>query len=225
MSGPQIFVEPGQRFGRLVVLQVGGKTEVSASRPQGWRAAICRCDCGEIVTAAIPRIVSGKKRSCGCLKRDAAEWTEETPRDWSYQVTHGLGAHPLYDTWYGMMVRCHNPRNKAYRNYGARGIAVHEPWRDLHRFIADIEVSIGPRPEGRHPGGRPLYTLDRWPNNDGNYEPGNVRWATSAEQRANIRRKEAVQCSEDDCVRPSRSHGLCTMHDARRIRRERKQAA
>lgn len=183
---------------------------------------MCQCDCGEIVTAAIAALVSGRKKSCGCLKLDGAAWA---PRDWTYKVTHGLGAHPLYDTWYGMMVRCHNPRNAAYRNYGARGVKVYEPWHDVARFIADIEATIGRRPEGKHPSGKPLYTIDRYPDNDGNYEPGNVRWATAAEQNANTRNRQRSECSEDGCTKPPHSRGLCTKHYTRWRRHERKNAA
>jgi hypothetical protein len=225
-SRPRIFLEEGQRFGRLVVLQATDvKVGVSAARPEGRRAVICRCDCGEIVTTAIRQLVSGQTKSCGCLKRDATEWDERALRDRSYAVTHGLHAHPLYDTWYGMMARCHNSRNKAYRNYGARGIRVHEPWHDLAAFIADIEASIGPRPEGRTPGGKPLYTLDRWPDNDGGYEPGNVRWATAKEQAANTRQPPRGLCSEEGCRRLVHARGLCNTHYMRWLKVGRSAAA
>jgi len=173
-------------------------------------------------------MVNGDKRSCGCLRRDPAAWTKETPRDWSYLVTHGLAAHPLYDTWYGMMVRCHNPRNKAYRNYGARGIEVYEPWRDLAQFIADVEASIGPRPEGKYPSGKPLYTIDRYPDNDGNYEPGNVRWATAAEQNANTRNGLPLkysECCEDGCTDRAVCRRMCAKHYTRWRRHGRSAAA
>jgi hypothetical protein len=85
---------------------------------------------------------------------------------------------PLYTTWQSMMARCYNPGHQAYHNYGGRGIGVWGPWHDHARFAADIVRDLGPRPEG--------MTLDR-AGNDGDYEPGNLRWATPAEQRANQR--------------------------------------
>jgi hypothetical protein len=75
-----------------------------------------------------------------------------------------------------MLARCENPRHIGYRYYGAKGIRVCEQWRDVSIFIADIERLLGHRPE--------KMSLDRI-NCKGNYEPGNVRWATAAEQVAN----------------------------------------
>lgn len=79
-----------------------------------------------------------------------------------------------------MVRRCEKPQAEGYCRYGARGIAVCERWHDVRLFIQDIEGSLGPRPAG--------MTLDRI-NNDGNYEPGNVRWASRWEQQHNARRQ------------------------------------
>lgn len=92
---------------------------------------------------------------------------------------HGLRYHALYGTWSNMMSRCYNPNVPSYRDYGARGITVWAPWRNPERFITDIEFLIGPRPAG--------MSLDRI-DNDGNYAPENVRWATRAAQLRNSRR-------------------------------------
>jgi hypothetical protein len=86
--------------------------------------------------------------------------------------------HCLYVTWYDMLQRCENPRDVAYKYYGGRGIRVCERWHDVRLFIEDIEQELGPRPEA--------CTLDR-PANDGDYESGNVRWATWKQQLANRR--------------------------------------
>jgi hypothetical protein len=98
---------------------------------------------------------------------------------------HGLARHPLYKVWRAILDRCENPAHSAYRRYGGRGITVYGPWHDVARFIADVEAEIGPRPEGRVPGGRmPLWTFNRKDNNRG-YEPGNIEWATWETQNRN----------------------------------------
>lgn len=79
-----------------------------------------------------------------------------------------------YHVWGGMLARCTRPTHTAWHNYGGRGISVCERWRVYENFVADM----GLRPEGR--------TLDRI-DNDGNYEPGNCRWATQDEQNSNTR--------------------------------------
>lgn len=84
---------------------------------------------------------------------------------------------PEYRAWDSLRDRCLNRRSPRYADYGGRGIAVCTRWRDSYEnFLADV----GRRPSAQH-------TLDRFPNNDGNYEPGNVRWATKKEQASNRR--------------------------------------
>lgn len=87
---------------------------------------------------------------------------------------HGMHGARIYKTWEGMLSRCTNPRSTGWKKYGARGIKVCERWLNFRNFYADM----GDAPTGR--------TLDRIDNN-GNYEPGNVRWATPKEQQTNKR--------------------------------------
>jgi len=82
-----------------------------------------------------------------------------------------------------MIQRCCNPNNPGYADYGARGIVVHGPW--VKSFI-EFYNYIGDRPPDLTVNGFPEYSLDRI-DNDGNYEPGNVRWATRLEQMLNSR--------------------------------------
>jgi hypothetical protein len=94
-------------------------------------------------------------------------------------VTHGKSGTALYQAWGAMISRCHSPTNAHYKDYGARGIAVCAEWRGS---FGDFEFYVAQLPHFEEEG----YTLDRI-NNDGNYEPGNVRWATDLQQHRNTR--------------------------------------
>jgi hypothetical protein len=99
-------------------------------------------------------------------------------------------------TWQSMKQRCLNPRHQAYANYGGRGITICDRWRhSFTTFLADM----GPRPEGR--------TLDRV-DNDGNYEPGNCRWATKSTQLSNRRPGLRRESSTRSARRPATLDGV-----------------
>lgn len=177
MTGrPQtLAIEMGQRIGRGVVIDPEIRTGFTQAFPAGCPGARLRCDCGEIYEARLMSLVERNGRintqSCGCLREETA-----AANGIVYSTTHGLHDHLLYGTWWQMLQRCENPEHDNYRWYGAKGRTVCERWHDVRLFIEDIERDLGPRPAG--------MTLDRI-DNDGNYEPGNVRWATAAQQVAN----------------------------------------
>ena len=161
MSPPRkLFVSVGQRFGRGVVVD----PEISIVRGTvKVRAVFLACDCGGSYEAPIAALLKGNNPSCGCLSRN-------------HRTFHGLHDHPLYATWHNMIQRCENPKARGYASYGGLGVKVCEAWHELPVFVADIERLIGSRPEG--------MSLDRR-DAKGNYEPGNVRWATWSVQRQN----------------------------------------
>ena len=92
--------------------------------------------------------------------------------------THGCANHPHYRRWHAMMYRCYSPVCRMYRHYGERGIAVCDEWHDVRAFVRYCDEVLGPKPPG--------YSIDRI-DNDGDYEPGNVRWASPSEQIRNRR--------------------------------------
>lgn len=158
----------GMRFSRLLVLFRDG----SYGKRAAWR---CRCDCGKELTLSSGTLGSGNTKSCGCLRLDRLR---------EVCVKHGLRGHELRSTHNNMMARCFDEKHKAFKWYGARGIGVHEKFMALSDFIASVEGEIGKRPEG--------MTLDRI-RNDGDYAPGNIRWATKKEQARNTRQNNVVE--------------------------------
>lgn len=153
----------GQRFGRLTVV-----TQAKAL-PSGRARWECRCDCGGSGAYQSDYLRNGRTRSCGCLR---AEMVARRNRDEAPHGKHGSG---VYKTWRAMIGRCEHPGNASFVRYGARGITVCDRWR---QSFPDFYADMGDRPEGR--------SLDRIDNDKG-YEPGNCRWATTAEQMRNRR--------------------------------------
>lgn len=92
---------------------------------------------------------------------------------------HGLHRHPLYGVHHQMMRRCYDPTHDRYVDYGGRGIRVHEPWHELAVYVTYVEEVLGPKRVA-------TWTIDRI-ENDADYQPGNLRWATRSEQNANQR--------------------------------------
>jgi hypothetical protein len=150
----------GREFSRLTVLSYFGKDRY------GRRRWCCRCVCGAVTSKPITsELLSGKRVSCGCARVGRV-----SPRR-----THGRTKTKLYDIWKGIIQRCTNQNHPSYARYGARGVSICDAWRVSFEVFAK---AVGHRPTTSH-------SLDRYPNREGNYEPGNVRWATYTQQNRN----------------------------------------
>lgn len=152
-----------REFGRLTALE----KLPSYKNASWWR---CLCLCGKTKDVRASDLIHEKVSSCGCLRLDRLRKAIKT---------HGLSRTRIWNIWVNMMQRCFNKKNNEYHNYGGRGITVCERWKTFQNFFNDV----GHPKEG--------LTLDRI-DNDENYEPSNVRWATRGEQLLNTRRNHLV---------------------------------
>lgn len=164
MKVPKLVDLTGQRFGRLTVIERSGKQCGHAT----W---LCKCDCGNEVVVASNNLKKDTF-SCGCYQREQSRKSN---------TTHGIARSKIHFIWIAMKQRCFNPNNKGFCNYGGRGITVCEEWKNDFQAFYDY-VSQLPH------FGEEGYSLDRI-NNDGNYEPNNVKWSTKTEQNVNRRKK------------------------------------
>lgn len=137
------------------------------------RMAIFQCHCGRQFETLIRSVVTGNTKSCGCwgAKSRSIRFTQ-----------HGLRQHDVYKTWCGIKTRCYNKNRNDYKYYGGIGIIVSKEFHDFKAFFD--YVSTLERYELRHD---LKLTIDRI-NVRGNYERGNLRWATRKEQSLNQRR-------------------------------------
>lgn len=152
----------GQRFNRLLVMALYGRRKRAAL----W---LCRCDCGRYTLQISVSLTKNRTKSCGCLSPDQARITH---------TKHGHARKGMvtseYRIYQAAKDRCENTHNVNYAYYGGRGIEF--------RFASypDFFAALGKRPSDS-------YSIDRFPDVNGHYEKGNVRWATKQEQTNNRR--------------------------------------
>lgn len=155
-----------KKFNKLFVIGYAGTKLIGCTHRHFWW---CVCDCGNIV-----KIIAGSLKfstaiykrkptmSCGCYYNDV-------------MITHGMEGTSEYNSYLSAKARCTAKTNRKYKNYGGRGIKF------LFNSFEEFYAELGDKPEPKN-----LYSVDRI-NNDGNYEVGNVRWATAKEQGRNHR--------------------------------------
>ena len=153
----------GKRFGMLTAIQKGAPHQSPSRKQVTW---VCRCDCGNEVTVQRGALRGGSTQSCGCLRDHV----------YSAKKSAFLDKKPEYNCWAAMKQRCTNQNDRFFSDYGGRGIRVCDSWSESFDAFFD---DMGKRPSAMH-------SIDRIDTN-GNYEPGNCRWATPAEQSRNKR--------------------------------------
>lgn len=140
---------------------------------------VVQCRCGTVKVVNYSNLRRGLLRSCGCLRKKASSDRMRSFNLTKPRMQNCKAAHPLYGIYRAMLDRCYNPTNKAYKNYGGRGIRVCARWlgeSGIWNFIEDI----GQKPSPRH-------SIDRI-NNNGDYCPKNCVWADRFAQNSNTRK-------------------------------------
>ena len=159
----------GQKFGRLTVIE----RAPNKFKKTMWR---CRCDCKKEIITRSDSLLNGRTKSCGCLQKENAN---------GHTPTHGMSKATIYRKYVSIKNRCLNLKAENFPRYGGRGIKIYPEWIDNFQSFYDY-VSALPH------FGEKGYSLDRIDNN-GNYEPNNLRWADRKTQGRNKRNNVLVE--------------------------------
>lgn len=152
----------GRRCGKLTVID---------RHPVSRYKVIVYCDCGRTKEIYLSNLKEGNTISCGCEKSRVGKMRK---------TTHCLSKHPLFNVWMSIIKRCENEKDKGYKNYGGRGVKICKEWRNDFKEFYDWAILNGYNEQEQ-------LDIDRFPNNDGDYEPSNCRF-TSRKNNQNNRR-------------------------------------
>lgn len=164
----------GQKFSRLTAIKIVGKRK----KANLW---LCVCDCGQETTAIVTQLKRGDKTSCGCKRKEPKGPRPDVAKRNKESAKHSMSGSYTYSSWQSMKSRCYDENDKDYPKWGGRGIKVCKAWTDS---FAEFYKDMGERPYG--------HTIDRI-NNEGDYEPGNCRWALPKTQSNNTRKNYYVE--------------------------------
>ncbi len=181
-------IQIDDRFGKWQVVGLAFQKKFGEGRSANYvRCYPCRCDCGTERPVRAFKLLANS-RSCGC---------DKGRRGGELRMKHGHARRSnkrsrLYRIWSAVIERCTNPNRKGYARYGGRGISVCESWtQSFENFIAWAEAN----------GYKDDLQIDRFPDNDGDYEPNNCRWATAAQNKRNTSKTRMITAfGETKCV-------------------------
>lgn len=164
-------IKVGDRYGRHVV-----DSPLFYERNETRQVAYCwcACDCGSRTKVACHCLLGGDSKSCGCLRAVVTG---------ARNTKHWFAGTRIYRTWASIVGRCENPKNHAYKDYGGRGITMCREWRGSFEAFFDWAMVNGYEHS---------LTIDRHPDNNGNYEPSNCRWVDEISQ-SNNRRSNRIE--------------------------------
>ena len=190
-----------RQFSRLLVMGFA----YSHNQQRYWA---CQCDCGREVMVSTHSLMSGNAKSCGCLQKEKAGATGK-----NMFTTHGLSRQNgvktrLFRIWVGMKTRCYNSNDRAYKNYGQRGIIICDDWLNYENFH-QWAISNGYSD---------TLSIDRI-DTHGNYEPNNCRWVNAQTQANNRRnsRKFIYEGKEKTLTELANEHSISVQCLSRRL--------